>query len=63
MLEEARASQTLLVECVLASLLPSILCLAESKVLDPAVVKLVPVLVIPRLAKGQKLMLGELEDF
>jgi hypothetical protein len=57
-LEEARASEALFVDCVLASLLPSILRLAESKVLDPAVVKLIPVFVVPRFTEGHKLMLS-----
>jgi hypothetical protein len=61
-LEEARTSEALFVDRVLASLLPSILRLAESKVLDPAVVKLVPIFVIPGFTEGHKLMLGELQD-
>lgn len=45
--EETRTSEALFVDRVLASLLPSVLSLAERKVLDPAVVKLIPVFVIP----------------
>ena len=61
MLQELGTFQAVLIGCILSHLSSKILQFAELEIIDTAIVALIPILIVPRLAQGQKLGLGKLE--
>ena len=61
MFQEVGTHQTLLANCILSLLLTGVFQFSELQTCDATIVVLVPILVVPRPAQGQELVLSQLQ--